>query len=96
VLKEGSQINQAVISDLVKRHHRSGIAAVGQPAAALPKGTYVGLVVDTQPHKDLWSRPGTRALLEVTEGLHTGKRISVDARAAVAKFLEGLHTTVRL
>ena len=88
MLKVGSQINQTVISDLVKRHHRSGIAAVGQTAAALPRGTYVGLVVDTQPHKDLWSRSGSRALLEVTEGLHTGKQISVDARAAVAKLLE--------
>jgi hypothetical protein len=88
VLKEGSQINQAVISDLVKRHHGSGIVAVGQTASALPKGTYVGLVVDTQPHKDLWSRPGSRSLLEVTEGPHTGRQISVDARAGVAKFLE--------
>lgn len=82
-----SQLNQAVVSDLVKRHRGSGLASIGRSSASLPRGTYVGVVAEAHPQTDLWSRPVTRAVLEVREGTYAGRQISADVRGTTAKIL---------
>lgn len=88
MLKGVSQINQSVIADLVKRHHGSGLAAVDRATAGLPRGTYAGRVVEAKPQLDQWDRRSTRAVLEVTEGPHAGRQISVDVLGMAARLLE--------
>ena len=87
MLDSGSQINQAVISDLVKRHRGVGIGAVRRAGAGLPKGSYVGRVVDARPHMDPWGNTSLRAILKVAEGPFSGEQISVHSRGPAADLL---------
>ena len=75
----GSQIDIRQIESLVARHARQG--------ASIPRGTYTGRVVQTQPGVDKWGRQVTRVVLAVADEPHAGRQISVDVRGGTARLL---------
>jgi hypothetical protein len=66
----GSQIDIQRINNLVERH-------AGGTGTRLPRGTHTGRVVHAGPYVASRGRQATRAILEVTDGRHTGKQIPV-------------------
>ena len=81
------QIDMSAIASLVQRHRGTSVSATGDSAVIIPRGTYSGLVVQTQPQVDKWGRQVTRAVLTVSNEPHVGKQISVDVRGSTAKLL---------
>jgi hypothetical protein len=81
------QIDMNAIASLVQRHRGTSVSAGGGSAVIIPRGTYAGLVVRTQPQVDKWGRQVTRVVLAVADEPHVGKQISVDVRGSTAKLL---------
>jgi hypothetical protein len=82
------QIDLKAIESLIKRHGDNGVSAAGGSTAKIPRGSYSGHVVHTQPQVDKWGRQVTRAVLAVTDDPHGDKQISVDVRGNTAKLLK--------
>ena len=81
------QIDMNAIASLVQRHRGTSVSAASGPAVIIPRGTYAGLVVQTQPQVDKWGRQVTRVTLAVADEPHVGKQISVDVRGSTARLL---------
>ena len=69
-------IDLKTISELVQRHQGSGSPGTRRLPPSLPRGTYTGRVLTAEQRENKWGLLNTKALLEVTEGLHTGRQIS--------------------
>ena len=81
------QIDLNAIVSLVQRHRGTSVSAAGASAVTIPRGSYSGHVVHTQPQVDKWGRHVTRAVLVVSDEPHAGKQISVDVRGGTAKLM---------